>query len=100
MAAISASRVKTRNGDYSMRLCKERQVVNGREFKYVVDHGGREIRISKEFRDILVSAVSSARTTAPRLVRVAAPSPRRSRAARVSGCFLVQLIPWPWDRAG
>lgn len=82
---------------YTSELTKQRQFVNGVERLAVVDHQSHEIRFSSKVRDIVVKAISAARSTAP------TPEPTRvlplGPLVIVSGCFPVHRLLWPWEVA-
>lgn len=85
---------------YTHVLTDERQVVNGEEVLFVVDHEKHEVRWSVHITAVFRSAASVAAETSPD--RSTAPGPlvvcdRRTGIWTVmSGCFPVKVRPWPW----
>lgn len=86
---------------YSLKLTRERQIVDGIERASVVDHDRQEIRYSAAVRLLIIAPIQNARATQPPAPVLAAISSRPSAPApelipvRVSGCFCCWAIPWP-----
>lgn len=80
---------------YAIELSRFREVFGGAERVAVIDHAGRRIILSSTIRLIVASAVSQARATRPE-VPLPALADRPLVPHRLSGCFPVLLIPWPW----
>lgn len=91
--SISNAEVRIKGRPYSLQLSKQRQVVNGREYLYVVDHEACQIRFGVAVRQVIRRAISFARATAPAEDRPLGPW------VRVSGCYQVRRRLWPWEVA-
>jgi len=90
---------------YTLKLTRERQIMNGAEGRVAVDPVSREIRLSSHVRGLVAKAISAARQLERDKAAAArtsqAESPRRrpwGQPVNVSGCFRYHLLPFSWWR--